>query len=209
MKNIPRLRFAHLPTVIEPLPRLSAALGGPEIMVKRDDQTGLAFGGNKTRKLEFLLAEAKANGARMLITAGASQSNHCRQTAAAAARFGFKCTLVLTTTTPETKIPKGPKKMEPMKGTFDVSKVEMSGNLLLDNLFGAKIVWAKNNQRDEVLNGTFEDAWQAGQRPFLIPYGGSNSTGAAAFAYALKEMLDQYPDSSLANRPPDWIVIPA
>ena len=95
MIDVPRLRFAHLPTPIEDLPRLSAALGGPSLLIKRDDQTGLAFGGNKTRKLEFLLAEAKAQGARTIITAGAIQSNHCRQTAAAAARFGFDCVLVL------------------------------------------------------------------------------------------------------------------
>src|SRR5512140_3154731 len=93
---IPRTKFAHLPTPVEELPRLSAALAGPRIFVKRDDQTGLAFGGNKTRKLEFLVAEAQKQGARMLISAGALQSNHCRQTAAAAARFGFDCVLVLT-----------------------------------------------------------------------------------------------------------------
>ena len=92
---IPRLKFAHLPTTIEALPRLSEALNGPRLLVKRDDQTGLAFGGNKTRKLEFLVAEAQSQGAKTLITAGALQSNHCRQTAAAAARFGFDCILVL------------------------------------------------------------------------------------------------------------------
>src|SRR4030067_3652576 len=95
MREIPRLRFAHLPTPVEHFPRLSAELG-IQLLVKRDDQTGLAFGGNKTRKLEFLLAEARAQGARKLITAGAVQSNHCRQTAAAAARRGFTCMLVFT-----------------------------------------------------------------------------------------------------------------
>jgi 1-aminocyclopropane-1-carboxylate deaminase/D-cysteine desulfhydrase-like pyridoxal-dependent ACC family enzyme len=98
MKTLPRLRFAHLPTPVEPLPRLSALLGGPRLLVKRDDQTGLAMGGNKTRKLEYLLAEAQSHGARTLITAGAVQSNHCRQTAAAAARSGFDCILVLAET---------------------------------------------------------------------------------------------------------------
>jgi 1-aminocyclopropane-1-carboxylate deaminase/D-cysteine desulfhydrase-like pyridoxal-dependent ACC family enzyme len=124
MKSLPRLRFAHLPTPIEPLPRLSAALKGPRLWVKRDDQTGLAFGGNKTRKLEFLIAEAKAHGAKTLITAGAVQSNHCRQTAAAAARFGFDCILVLSGNKPET----------------------VTGNLLLDHLFGAEIVWTEGTQ---------------------------------------------------------------
>src|SRR6184192_3807380 len=93
---VPRLRFAHLPTPVETLPRLSEALGGPRLLIKRDDQTGLAFGGNKTRKLEFLVAEARDQGAKTLVSGGALQSNHCRQTAAAAARFGFKCILVLT-----------------------------------------------------------------------------------------------------------------
>src|SRR6267154_371348 len=93
--DVPRLRFAHLPTPVEDLPRLSEALGGPRILIKRDDQTGLAFGGNKTRKLEFLIGEARAQGAQTLVSGGALQSNHCRQTAAAAARFGFKCVLVL------------------------------------------------------------------------------------------------------------------
>src|SRR6266496_3825239 len=77
--DVPRLRFAHLPTPVETLPRLSGALGGPHLMVKRDDQTGLAFGGNKTRKLEFLVAEAREQGAKTLISGGALQSNHCRQ----------------------------------------------------------------------------------------------------------------------------------
>src|SRR5256885_5126494 len=92
---VPRLRFAHLPTPVETLPRLSEALGGPRLLIKRDDQTGLAFGGNKTRKLEFLVAEAREQGAKTVITGGAIQSNHCRQTAAVAARFRVKCILVL------------------------------------------------------------------------------------------------------------------
>src|SRR5438094_1338092 len=94
--DIPRLNFAHLPTPLESLPRLSKALGGPHLMVKRDDQTGLAFGGDKTRKLEFLMADAREQGAKTLISGGALQSNHCRQTAAAAGRFRCDCVLVLT-----------------------------------------------------------------------------------------------------------------
>ena len=95
MVTLPRLKIAHLPTPVENLSRLSVELGGPKLWVKRDDQTGLAMGGNKTRKLEFLLAEAQANGAKTLVTAGAVQSNHCRQTAAAAAHYGFDCILLL------------------------------------------------------------------------------------------------------------------
>src|SRR5512140_3677056 len=116
---IPRIRLAALPTPIEPLPRLSGVLGGPRLLVKRDDLTGLAFGGNKTRKLEFVLADALANGAHTLITVGAAQSNHCRQTAALAARAGLDCILVLS----------GEPEEPP------------SGNFLLDTLFDAEIVW--------------------------------------------------------------------
>lgn len=177
---IPRLKFAHLPTPIEPMPRLSAELGGPRLFVKRDDQTGLATGGNKTRKLEFLLAEAQANGARTLITAGAAQSNHCRQTAAAAARYGFGCIVVLSG--------------EP--ADFH------TGNLLLDDLFGAEIVWSTRPERDAVLQSTFEAAWTAGRRPYKIPTGGSNATGSAGYAAAMDEFLAQ-------NVPADWIVFPS
>src|SRR6476646_5220116 len=118
---IPRLRFAHLPTPVETLPRLSEALGGPELLIKRDDQTGLAFGGNKTRKLEFLVGQALKEGADTLVTAGAAQSNHCRQTAAAAAKAGLKCELILNGDKP----------------------AELEGNLLLNELLGAKEHWIK------------------------------------------------------------------
>ena len=188
MIQLPRIRFAHLPTAVEPLPRLSAALGGPRLLVKRDDQTGLAMGGNKTRKLEFLVAEAQANGARTLITAGAVQSNHCRQTAAAAARFGFHCILVLTGEQPD----------------------RPDGNLLLDHLLGAEIVWARGREeREPVLKETFEQAWEAGQRPHLIPYGGSSPTGAAAYAFALQELLEQVGAGAggMGGKAPDWIVL--
>ena len=98
---IPRITIAQLPTPIEPMPTLAKMLGGPQLFVKRDDQTGLAFGGNKTRKLEFLAADAMAQGASMLISAGAIQSNHCRQVAAATAKLGMKCKLVLFGDPPE------------------------------------------------------------------------------------------------------------
>jgi L-cysteate sulfo-lyase len=178
IKDIPRLNFAHLPTPIEALPHLSEALGGRRLLVKRDDQTGLAFGGNKTRKLEFLVAEARDHGAKMLITGGALQSNHCRQTAAAAARFGFKCILVLTG-----------EKLE-----------HASGNLLLDQLFGAETVYvADRKDRDRILQETFDRATKGGKKPYLVPYGGSNATGALGYAFAMKELIDQ-------NIGADWIV---
>lgn len=176
LPSLPRVSLAHLPTPVEPLPRLSDQLG-LTLLVKRDDQTGLAFGGNKTRKLELLAAQAQAEGATRLLTTGAVQSNHCRQTAAAAARLGLACTLVLAGP-PETA----------------------SGNLLLDRLLGAEVVWSTRERREADLQAAFEAAQAAGERPFLIPYGGSNATGAAAYAYALEELLAQ-------GVMPDYIVL--
>ena len=133
MKNISRLHFAHLPTAIEELPRLSDHLAGPRILIKRDDQTGLAFGGNKTRKLEFLVAEAQEQGAKTLISGGALQSNHCRQVAAAAAKFGLDCILVLNGDKPE----------------------KLSANLILDELFGVEFVIIPDcKERERVLQKT-------------------------------------------------------
>ncbi len=175
---IPQLHFAHLPTVIEELPRLSDLLAGPRILVKRDDQTGLAFGGNKTRKLEFLVADAQEQGAKTLISGGAMQSNHCRQTAAAAARYGFECTLVLTGELSE----------------------KPSANLLLDELFGARIVAVPDRKdRDRILQETFDNAVAEEKKPYLVPYGGSSPTGAMGYAFAMEELMKQ-------NVHADWIV---
>ena len=176
--TIPRLHFAHLPTPIESLPTLSKHLGGPTLLVKRDDQTGLAFGGNKTRKLEFLVADARTRGANMLITGGAAQSNHCRQTAAAAAKFGMACTLVLAGEPPQ----------------------RASANLLLDQLMGAKIVWTTNDARDETMKRVEEEARRAGHAPYLIPYGGSNEIGALGYVFAMQELMRQDVQA-------DWIVV--
>jgi D-cysteine desulfhydrase family pyridoxal phosphate-dependent enzyme len=176
--NIPRLNFAHLPTPIETLPRVAETLGGPRLLIKRDDQTGLAFGGNKTRKLEFLVAEARDQGAKTLISGGALQSNHCRQTAAAAARFGFECILVLTGDAPK----------------------QPSANLLLDQLFGARVLYAADRKdRDKILQQTFDHAVEDGKKPYLVPYGGSSPTGALGYAFAVKELMEQ-------NVRADWIV---
>lgn len=176
--NIPRVHFAHLPTRIEELPRLTEHLKGPRILVKRDDQTGLAFGGNKTRKLEFLIAEALEQGAKTLITGGALQSNHCRQTAAAATRFGLDCVLVLNGEMPD----------------------QPSANLLLDQLFGAELVTIKDRAlRDRTLQETYDRAVADGRKPYLVTYGGSSPTGALGYAFAMKEFMEQ-------NVPVDWIV---
>jgi len=177
-KNVDRIRFAHLPTPIEEMKRLSAELGGPRLFVKRDDATGLALGGNKTRKLEFLVADALAKGARTLVTAGAAQSNHCRQTAAAAAKFGMGCVLVLDGREPD----------------------EPSANLLLDRLFGARIVWVadrKDRERTQREACGILDA--AGEKTYFVPYGGSSPIGAMGYAFAVEEVLAQGIDA-------DWFV---
>jgi D-cysteine desulfhydrase family pyridoxal phosphate-dependent enzyme len=175
---IPRIRIAHLPTPVESMPRLSAYLGGPRLWVKRDDLTGVAFGGNKVRKLELVLAEAQANGARTLVTVGAAQSNHCRQTAALAAHYGMDCILVLS---------------------GDSSQVP-SGNLLIDEMLGVEIVWTERSNRSTVLQQTFDHAWEAGRRPYLIPLGASNPIGALGYMFAFDELLTQQVQ-------PDWIVV--
>ena len=175
----PKLSFAHLPTPIEKLPRLSKLLGGPELLIKRDDQTGLAFGGNKTRKLEYLMASAVEGGADTVLSTGAAQSNHCRQTAAAAARCGLACILVLVGPEPE----------------------QASANLFLDKILGAKIIWTEKNNRDETLQKAYDGAGADGRKPYLIPYGGSNAVGAYGYYQAYKELHDQ-----MKNEMPDWIV---
>jgi D-cysteine desulfhydrase family pyridoxal phosphate-dependent enzyme len=175
-KNLSRTKIAHLPTPLEPMPRLSVTLGGPELWIKRDDMTGLAGGGNKTRKLEFLVAAALADGADTLITGGAPQSNHCRQTAAAAAREGLRCVLVLV----------GPPQ-------------PFSGNLLLDVLMGADLAWTGDSPRDDHMQAVFDREQAAGRKPWLIPYGGSNIYGAAAYVAAVEELIGQM---SAINLPP-------
>jgi D-cysteine desulfhydrase family pyridoxal phosphate-dependent enzyme len=175
----PKLSFAHLPTPIEKLPRLSKLLGGPELLIKRDDQTGLAFGGNKTRKLEYLMASAVEEGANTVLSTGAAQSNHCRQTAAAAARCGLACTLVLVGPEPE----------------------QASANLFLDKILGAKIIWTEKSNRDETLQKAYDGAGAEGRKPYLIPYGGSNAVGAYGYYQAYRELHDQ-----MKNEMPDWIV---
>jgi D-cysteine desulfhydrase family pyridoxal phosphate-dependent enzyme len=168
--NLPRLPIAHLPTPLEPLPRLSTELG-PRIFIKRDDQTGLAGGGNKTRKLEFLVADALAapRKADTLITVGAPQSNHARQTAAAAAKFGLRCILVLRGDAPP----------------------EATGNLLLDHLLGAQVIWSGKRSREEVMEEVADEEKAAGRHPYPVPLGGSTPLGAAAYALAMVELKEQ------------------
>jgi D-cysteine desulfhydrase family pyridoxal phosphate-dependent enzyme len=170
--NLPKKTLGTFPTPLQPLPHFSAWLGGPQIWVKRDDHTGLAFGGNKTRKLEYLLAEAESHGAGMVLTRGAAQSNHCRQTAAAAARYQLGCKLILAGHSPS--------------GT--------TGNTLLDHLLGADIIWSKDDDPQALLDQAFQEAWQDGLRPYLIPYGGSSPLGVIGYVEAMHELVQQNRD---------------
>ncbi len=170
-----RKLLAHLPTPLEKLERLSKHLGGPDIYMKRDDQTGLATGGNKTRKLEFLVADALAQGCDHLITTGAPQSNHCRQTAAAAAHFGLGCSLVL-------------------RGE---EQSHFQGNLLLDKLLGAHLYWTGDQPRHEVMAEVANEQRVMGHKPYLIPLGGSNVMGATSYVLAMKELTEQLAAASI------------
>lgn len=170
--HLPRVPLAFLPTPLEDAPRLTAALGGPRIMIKRDDQTGLALGGNKARKLEFLMGEALRQGATVVITTGGAQSNHTRMTAAAARRLGLQSVLVLGGPAPE----------------------QVQGNLLLDHLLGADIrfVEAEDDLTTErAMDDAADELRRKGQRPYVIPVGGSGPTGALGYVAAFLECLEQ------------------
>lgn len=169
LTGFPKLNLGFFPTPLVELKALSKALSGPRLFMKRDDLTGLAFGGNKTRKLEFLIGEAAAGGCDTVITGGAEQSNHCRQTAAAAAACGLECHLVLGGEAPS----------------------KPNGNLLLDMLFNARIHWTGPFRRGEKIPDIFEDLRSKGKKPYIIPYGGSNATGAMGFVNAVQELANQ------------------
>jgi L-cysteate sulfo-lyase len=181
--RLARVPIAHLPTPLEPLPRLTAQLGGPELWIKRDDQTGLATGGNKARKLEYLVADALAQGADTLITAGAAQSNHARQTAAAAAKSGLACRLVL----------RSPASIERQA----VDPLQVQGNLLLDQLLGAEVVWAGDRPLAEAMAQVAEELRTAGRHPYVVPYGGSNPIGACGYVKAMEELMAQCTERDL------------
>jgi D-cysteine desulfhydrase len=149
--------------------RLSRQLGGPQLLIKRDDMTGLALGGNKSRKLEFLVADALAQQCDHLITTGAAQSNHCRQTAAAAARYGLGCTLVLRGAPPARPV----------------------GNLLLDQLLGAHLNWTEERSVAEVTAAAQQELRALGRKPYTIPLGGSNVIGATGYVLAMEELINQ------------------
>ena len=175
LARFPRLHFAHLPTPLEPLAGLTRELGGPQIWIKRDDCTGLAGGGNKTRKLEFLMAEALQRGADSVITQGATQSNHARQTAAAAARLGLKTHILL----------------EDRTGYEDV-EYNFNGNVLLNHLFGATMEkYPAGTDMAAAMERHAAELSAAGRSPYIIPGGGSNPVGALGYVNAALEMLNQ------------------
>jgi L-cysteate sulfo-lyase len=187
LARFPRRRFCHLPTPLEELPALSRHLGGPTLMVKRDDATGLALGGNKNRKLEFLVAEALAAGADTLVTAGGVQSNHCRQTAAAAAKHGLACELVLSRNV----------------ASNDPS-YQRTGNVLLDRMFGAGLNFVgRDIDWTTELEKVAEVVRQRGGRPHIVPLGGSTPTGALGYVACGQELLQQ---AEAAGRPIDAVV---
>ncbi|MDX1434724.1 MAG: D-cysteine desulfhydrase [Gammaproteobacteria bacterium] len=175
LEPFPRVPLGHLPTPLEPAPRLAAALGASRLWVKRDDCTGLAAGGNKTRKLEYLMADARARGCDAVVTAGGVQSNHARQTAAAAARLGMACHLVLE--------------------ELDVDASEEyrhGGNVLLERLLGARVRRVPGGADvDAAMAGLAAELEASGRRPYLIPVGGSNALGALGYARCALELLAQ------------------
>ncbi len=177
LSNFPRERFAHLPTPLEPLNGLRAALGEgcPNILIKRDDCTGLGFGGNKTRKLEFLVGQAKAEGNDTLLTFGALQSNHVRQTAAAAARAGLSCIAILVEQVP-----------------YDGASYNSSGNLMLDHLFGAEVHRVPDNDgAGKALGEVLERLGHEGRSALIIPPGGSTAQGALGYVDCAIELEGQ------------------
>jgi len=181
LTSFPRVPLAHLPTPLEFLPNLTKQLGGPEIWVKRDDCTGLATGGNKTRKLEFSMGEALEKGADTIITVGAVQSNHVRQTAAAACKLGMKCEVLL-----EHRV-------------VDASELyRTSGNVLLDRIFGANLrEFDKGTDFDAEMENVADEVRASGGVPYIVPGGASNPVGALGYVGCGEELLQQFEEQDL------------
>ncbi|MGI9223500.1 MAG: D-cysteine desulfhydrase [Woeseiaceae bacterium] len=181
LSRFPRVSLAHLPTPLEHLPRLSEHLGGPQIYVKRDDCTGLATGGNKTRKLEFSMAAALDEGADTVITVGAVQSNHVRQTAAAACKLGLRCEVLL-----EHRID------DPS------DDYRNSGNVLLDRIFGANLrEYPAGTDFDAEMQAIADEVQANGGRGYIIPGGASNHIGALGYVNCALELINQATERGL------------
>jgi L-cysteate sulfo-lyase len=175
LARFPRIRLGHMPTPLEPMENLSRHLGGPRLWIKRDDCTGLSTGGNKTRKLEYLMAEAIGQDADIVITQGATQSNHARQTAAAAAKLGLACLILL----------------EDRTGYADAAYTQ-SGNVLMDKLHGADVSRRPGGADMQAeMEAAAAELRAAGRRPYVIPGGGSNPVGALGYVNAALELLAQ------------------
>lgn len=171
---LPRERFLALPTALERADRLGAELG-IELYLKRDDMTGIGLGGNKLRKLEFILGQARRDGADVLLTTGGGQSNHARLTAAIAARAGMQCELHLRGDPP----------------------ARFAGNLLLDLIFGAKVSFCGDVTYQEIdlrMAARSEELRRQGLSPLVIPLGGAEALGTIGYVAAFREILDQFPD---------------
>ena len=185
LSKYPRVKLIHSPTPLEHLENLTRKLGGPEIYIKRDDCTGLAFGGNKSRKLEFLIGDALDKNADVVITAGAVQSNHCRQTAAAATKFGLECIIVAR--------PSWSK--------------DYNGNIFLDELLGAELVLIEEDgealdkggrlSMEDTIDNLMQDLKNKGKNPYFIPVGGSNHIGSLGYISMTMEMISQANDMGI------------
>jgi len=182
LAKFPRLRITHGPTPLEPMKRLTEALGGPNLWIKRDDCTGLASGGNKTRKLEYLMAEALALGADTVITQGATQSNHARQTVAIAAKLGMQSHLILEDRT-----------------GYTVDDYKHSGNVFLDHLYGASVSEVPaDTDMNAAMAALAARLREQGRKPYVIPGGGSNALGALGYVTCALELMDQANNQGLA-----------
>ena len=181
LARFPRIRLGHMPTPLEKMERLTKHLGGPQLWIKRDDCTGLSTGGNKTRKLEYLMAEALGLQADIVITQGATQSNHARQTAAAAAKLGLECLILL----------------EDRTGYTDPAYTH-SGNVLMDKLHGAEVSRRPGGADMQAeMEAVAEELRGKGRRPYVIPGGGSNPVGALGYVNAAQELVTQASDMGL------------
>jgi D-cysteine desulfhydrase family pyridoxal phosphate-dependent enzyme len=183
--RLPRERFAFLPTPLHRLKNLSESIGIDQLWIKRDDHTGISFGGNKTRKLEFVVGDAKANKCDTLVTVGGIQSNHCRQTAAVAAVSGMRCILLLGGDEPE----------------------EYTGNILLDKMLGAEMKFFPGESAftlNKRLDGIMDTLTDFGLTPYAIPAGAAMPVGVVPYAVAMDELNNQFKENDFF---PDRIIL--
>ncbi|MGH8772041.1 MAG: D-cysteine desulfhydrase [Burkholderiales bacterium] len=180
LSRFPRITLCHTPTPLEALPNLTRHLGGPQLYIKRDDLTGLGLGGNKVRKLEFLLGEARSLNADTIITTGATQSNHVRQTAAAAAKLGLKCVILLE------------ERVQEMSTEYTTS-----GNVLLNRLLGAELLSYPDGTDMTLAMHSVAARLDKGVRPYIIPVGGSSALGALGYCVCALEILNQASEMNL------------